>query len=80
MEIKPHGNGLAIADRHHQRHTVKASAVDRGLSLKKLVEKFGPYLLAQGLEKLPEQSPVSAYPFTPLSRAGSLVCGISTGH
>ena len=56
MEIKPHGNGLAIADRHNQRHTVKASAVDRGLSLKKLVEKLGPYLPAQGLEKIPERS------------------------
>ena len=65
MEIKPHGSGLVVADRHNQRHTVKASAVDRGLSLKKLAEKMGPYLPAQGLEKVTEQS---RYQHTPLHR------------
>ena len=66
MEIKAHGSGLVIADRHNQRHTVKASAVDRGLSLKKLVEKLGPYLPPQDLEKVTEQS---RYQPTPLHRA-----------
>ncbi|MDL2279485.1 relaxase/mobilization nuclease domain-containing protein [Desulfovibrio sp. OttesenSCG-928-G11] len=66
MEIKPHGNGLVIADRHNQRHTVKASAVDRGLSLKKLVEKLGPYIPAQDLEKVKEQS---RYQHAPLHRS-----------
>jgi hypothetical protein len=66
MGIKPHGNGLVIADRHNQRHTVKASAVDRDLSLKKLVEKLGPYLPAQGLEKIPERS---RYQNAPLHRS-----------
>lgn len=66
MEIKPHGNGLAIADRHNQRHTVKASAVDRGLSMKNLVGKLGPYLLAQDLEKVTEQS---CYQHAPLHRS-----------
>ena len=66
MEIKPHGNGLVIADRHNQRHTVKASAVDRGLSFKKLVEKLGPYLPGQGLEKILEQS---RYRHAPLHRS-----------
>lgn len=66
MEIKPHGNGLVIADRHSQRHTVKASAVDRGLSLKNLAEKLGPYLPAQGLERITEQS---RYQSTPLHRS-----------
>ena len=66
MEIKPHGNGLVMADRHDQRHTVKASAVDRELSLKRLVEKLGPYLPAQGLEKVTEQS---RYQNTPLHRS-----------
>lgn len=65
MEIKPHGSGLVVADRHNQRHTVKASAVDRGLSLKKLAEKIGPYLPARGLEKVTEQS---RYQHTPLHR------------
>jgi len=66
MEIKPHGNGLVIADRHNQRHTVKASAIDRGLSLKKLTKKLGPYLPAQGLEKISEQS---RYCHAPLHRS-----------
>ena len=66
MEIKPHGSGLVIADRHNQRHTVKASAVDRGLSLKKLVEKLGPYRPPQGLEKITEQS---RYQNAPLHRS-----------
>lgn len=66
MEIKPHGSGLVIADRHNQRHTVKASAVDRALSLKRLAEKLGPYLPAQGLEKVVEQS---HYHHVPLHRS-----------
>lgn len=66
MEIKPHGSGLVIADRYNQRHTVKASAVDRALSLKRLAEKMGPYLSAQGLEKVVEQS---RYQHTPLHRS-----------
>lgn len=66
MEIKPHGSGLVIADRHNQRHTVRASAVSRGLSLKNLEEKLGPYLPAQGLEKVSEQS---RYNHAPLHRS-----------
>lgn len=66
MEIKPHGSGLVIADRHNQRHTVKASAVDKALSLKRLAEKLGPYLPAQGLEKVVEQG---RYHHAPLHRS-----------
>lgn len=66
LEIKPHGNGLVIADRHNQRHTVKAGAVDRGLSLKKLAEKLGPYHPPQGLENITERS---RYQPTPLHRS-----------
>lgn len=66
MEIKPHGNGLVMADRHNKRHTVKASAVDRALALKKLAEKFGPYFPPQGLGKIPEQI---RYQATPLHRS-----------
>ncbi len=72
MEIKPHGNGLAITDRHNQRQAVKASAVDRGLSLKKLEEKFGKYLPAQGLEKLPEQNRYEAVPLHRSPERGAL--------
>lgn len=66
MEIKPHGRGLAIADRHNYRHTVKASVVDRDLSLKSLERKFGLYRPAQGLEHITEQS---RYQHTPLHRS-----------
>lgn len=66
MEIKPHGNGLVIADRHNQRHTVRASTVSRDLSLKRLEEKLGSYLPARGLEKVTEQS---RYQHTPLHRS-----------
>ena len=66
MEIKPHGSGLVIADRHNHRHTVKASAVARGLSFKNLAEKFGPYLPARNLEKVTERS---RYQHAPLHRS-----------
>ncbi len=66
MAIKPHGNGLVVSDRHNQRHNVRASAVARGLSLKNLVEKLGPFLPAQGLKKISEQS---RYQHTPLHRS-----------
>ncbi|WP_291441391.1 TraI/MobA(P) family conjugative relaxase [Desulfovibrio sp.] len=66
MDIKPHGSGLVIADRHNQRHTVKASSVSRDLSLKRLEEKLGPYLPARALEKMTEQS---RYQHTPLHRS-----------
>lgn len=66
LVIRPRGNGLILADRHNQRHTAKASMVDRALALKKLEEKFGLYLPARNLEKIPEQS---RYQATPLHRS-----------
>ena len=79
MEIKPHGSGLVIADRHNQRHTVKASAVDRGLSLKKLAEKLGPYLPAQDLEKVPEQNRYKAAPLHRSPARGALYAEYQQG-
>ncbi len=69
MEIKPHGNGLAIKDRHG-KHAVKASAVDRSLSLKKLEARFGLYQPPAGPEH--EQAQVmeqSRYQAEPLHRS-----------
>ena len=66
VEIKPHSNGAIMADRYNQRHTVKASAVDRELSLKKLEKKLGAYLPARDLGKIPEQI---RYLPTPLHRS-----------
>jgi len=65
LEVKPHGNGLVMKDRHG-KHTVKASAVDRYLSLKKLEARFGPYKPAQGLEQIQE---LSRYQAEPLHRS-----------
>ena len=79
MEIKPHGNGLAITDRHNHRHAAKASAVDRALSLKNLEGKFGKYLPAQGLEKLPEQSRYEATPLHCSPERGALYAEFQQG-
>jgi len=65
LETKPHGNGLVVKDRHG-KHTVKASAVDRSLSLKKLEARFGPYSPPQGLEQIQE---LSCYQAEPLHRS-----------
>lgn len=42
MEIKPHGNGLVIRDRNGDL-AIKASRLDRSLSLSKLTKRFGTY-------------------------------------
>jgi hypothetical protein len=55
LELKPHGNGLVIKGRHG-KHAVKASAVDRSLSMKKLEARFGPYLPPQEMGIIQEQS------------------------
>lgn len=68
LEIRPHGNGLVIKDRHSEcaAHVMKASALDRSLSLKKLEARFGPYEPSQGLKQVQEQS---LYELTPLHRS-----------
>jgi hypothetical protein len=43
LEIKPRGAGLVIGDRSGGRLHVKASDVDRGLSMQALTETLGPY-------------------------------------
>ena len=52
MEIKPHGNGLMVKDRHSNKaaHAIKASALDRSLSVKKLEARLGPYQPPRDLE------------------------------
>lgn len=42
LELKPRGAGLVVANRHGSQH-VKASAVHRELSLKKLEARFGAF-------------------------------------
>lgn len=68
MEIKPHGNGLAIKDRHGKRaaHAMKASALDRSLSRQKLTARLGPYQPPQHLDRIRE---LSRYTAAPLHRS-----------
>lgn len=42
LEVKPHGNGLVLAN-SKGKETVKASNIDRGLSKKRLQDRFGEY-------------------------------------
>lgn len=42
LEIKAHGNGLVVKDRHGKR-AVKASSVDRSMSMSNLVRRFGEF-------------------------------------
>lgn len=68
MEIKPHGNGLAIKDRHSNRgaHAMKASALDRSLSRQKLAARLGPYQPPQHLDRI---RVLSRYTAAPLHRS-----------
>ena len=43
LVVKPRGAGMVIAHKTMNRLAVKASEIDRGLSAKALVKKFGPY-------------------------------------
>jgi hypothetical protein len=42
LEIKAHGNGLVVKD-SHGKHAVKASSVDRSMSMSNLVRRFGVF-------------------------------------
>lgn len=68
MEIKCHGNGLSIKDRHSKKaaHAIKASALDRSLSLKKLEARFGAFQPPQSLDQVQEHS---RYKVAPLHRS-----------
>jgi len=68
MEIKPHGNGLVIRDRHTNRsaHTMKASALNRNLSKQQLVNRFGLYQPPLNLDRVLEQA---RYRSEPLHRS-----------
>ena len=65
LTIKPHGNGLVIKDLHGE-HAIKASALDRALSAKKLQERFGAYQPPESLEHVQE---VFRYEAVPLHRS-----------
>ncbi|WP_346773697.1 TraI/MobA(P) family conjugative relaxase [Desulfovibrio sp. ZJ369] len=64
LELKPRGAGLVIKNRHG-RHTAKASAAHRDLSLKKLEARFGAFQPPR--EKLPDSE--RRYGADPLQKA-----------
>jgi hypothetical protein len=71
LTMLSHGNGLAIRDRHG-KHAVKASAVDRSLSMKKLEARFGSFMPPQGLEHIQEQIRYRASPLHQSPGRGNL--------
>jgi hypothetical protein len=71
LAVKPHGNGLVIKDRH-SKQAVKASSLDRSLSLKKLESHFGPFTPARELEHVQEQTRYRAEPLQRSPERGKL--------
>ena len=68
LGVKPHGNGLVLHDLRSKgsHHAVKASAVDRALSAKRLQERFGDFQPYRSLRQIQEHS---RYQAGPLHRA-----------
>ena len=81
MEIKPHGNGLAIKDRHSSCSTnaIKASALDRNLSLKKLEARFGAFQPPRNLDHVQERSRYTAAPLHRSPERGQLFAEYQAG-
>lgn len=81
MEIKPHGNGLIVKDRHSNRsaHAIKASALDRSLSLKKLEARFGLYTPPQDMEHTQDQARYAAAPLHRSPERGRLFTEYKAG-
>lgn len=78
MEIKPHGNGLVIKDRHG-KHAMKASALDRSLSQKKLEICFGPYVSPGNLAHVTEHYRYQAEPLHRSPERGELFTKYKVG-
>ena len=81
MEIKKHGRGLAIKDRHSNRaaHAIKASALDRSLSMKKLEARLGSYQPPHGLEHIQEEARYTAAPLHRSPERGQLFAEYRAG-
>ncbi|OLN29998.1 IncP-type DNA relaxase TraI [Desulfovibrio sp. DV] len=72
LEIRPHGNGLVIKDRNG-KHAIKASSLDRSLSMGNLVRRFGAYVPpGQAKEHYPEDERYTAKPVQREPNRGAL--------
>jgi hypothetical protein len=78
MAIKPHGNGLVVKDKHGP-HAVKASAVDRSLSMKKLEARFGPFAPQKIFEAINERDRYQAVPLQRSPERGELYARYKAG-
>ncbi|MDL2271660.1 relaxase/mobilization nuclease domain-containing protein [Desulfovibrio sp. OttesenSCG-928-I05] len=78
LGIKPHGAGLVIVDLH-DKHTAKASAVDRSLSAKRLQERFGAFQPYRSLRPVQEFSRYQAVPLHRSPERGKLFARFTTG-
>ncbi|MGE4539192.1 MAG: TraI/MobA(P) family conjugative relaxase [Desulfovibrio sp.] len=79
LEIKPHGNGLVIKDRNG-KHAIKASSLDRSLSMMNLVRRFGAYVPpGQAKEHYPEDERYTAKPVQREPNRGALYEEYQTG-
>lgn len=78
LGIKPHGAGLVIVDLR-DKHTAKASAVDRTLSAKRLQERFGAFQPYRSLRPVQELSRYQAVPLHRSPERGELFARFTTG-
>lgn len=81
MEIKKYGNGLVIKDRHSKKasHAIKASALDRSLSMKRLEAQFGSYQPPQAMEYVQERTRYVAAPLHRSPERGQLFAKYQAG-
>lgn len=81
MEIKKHGRGLAVKDRHNNRsaHAIRASALDRKLSMQNLEARFGSYQPPHGLEHIQERTRYTAAPLHRSPERGQLFAEYKVG-
>ncbi|QAZ66142.1 TraI/MobA(P) family conjugative relaxase [Solidesulfovibrio carbinolicus] len=79
LEIRPHGNGLVIKDRNG-KHAIKASSLDRSLSMGNLVRRFGAYAPpGQAKEHYPEDERFTAKPVHREPNRGALYAEYQAG-
>jgi hypothetical protein len=78
LDIKPHGSGLVIKNSHGE-HAVKASAVDRALSAKRLHERFGEFQPYRSLRQTQELSRYQAAPLHRSPERGELFAAFKSG-
>lgn len=79
LEIKPHGNGLVIKNRHG-KHTIKASRLDRSLSKGELEKRFGPFQPScVAADNIPSQERYEARPLHHDPECGSLFAEYQAG-